>query len=197
MYNGWDIETILTLSALAVSTVVLILVVRIDWKRYGALFLISAIVGNILCFIFVELGLFYYPFRLFPGLLNRPVSLITTMFPALVVFGVRYSPKSWPYKISFYSVAIHLGVLIEGWAENQTQIIKFNPAWNLWTTYTWWWIFLLVFEWVGGMIVPAESRKPLDHELLRYGKIGWFILHFILISTIFIAGVYAGMTLIE
>jgi uncharacterized membrane protein YhaH (DUF805 family) len=62
-------------------------------------------------------------------------------------------------------------------------------------SYTWWWIFLLVFEWVGGIIVPAESRKPLDQELLRYGKIGWFILHFLLISTIFIAGVYAGSTL--
>jgi hypothetical protein len=33
-------------------------------------------------------------------------------------------------------------------------------------------------------------EKQLDQELLRYGKLGWFILHFILVSTVFLAGVY-------
>ncbi|HZK56525.1 MAG TPA: hypothetical protein VFC84_20405 [Desulfosporosinus sp.] len=48
----------------------------------------------------------------------------------------------------------------------------------------------MVFEWVGGLIVSPEFRKPIDQELLQYGKLGWFILHFILISTIFLAGVF-------
>ncbi|WP_276326127.1 hypothetical protein [Pseudobacteroides cellulosolvens] len=37
-----------------------------------------------------------------------------------------------------------------------------------------------------------ENRKPINEGLLRYGKAGWFILHFILISTIFLAGFYVG-----
>ncbi len=197
MNIGWNIETYLSLAAIVFSTVVLLLILRKDWKNYGFLFLLSAIIGNVLCYIFVKLRLYYYPYRLFPQITTMPVSLILTMFPACIVFSVRYSPKSWAHKIPFYWVLVHLGVLIEGWAEEQTQLIKYNDTWDLWASYTWWWIFLLVFEWVGGMIVPAESRRPLDQELLKYGKIGWFIIHFILIGTIFIAGVYTGYTLLD
>jgi hypothetical protein len=90
---------------------------------------------------------------------------------------------------------VHVGMTAEVWAEERTQLIKYNPIWDVWDSYTWWWIFLLVFEWVGGLIVSAQFRKPIDQELLRYGKLGWFILHFILISTIFLAGVYAGVVI--
>ncbi len=197
MNLGWNIETCLTLSAVAFSTAVLFLVMRTNWKKYGLLFLLSAIIGNILCYIFVKLGLYYYPYRLFPKLFIMPVTLILTMFPACIVFCVRYSPKAWVHKIPFYWVIVHLGVLIEGWAESQTQLIKYNTSWDLWASYTWWWIFLLVFEWVGGIIVPSEDRKPIDQELFKYGKIGWFITHFILICTIFIAGVYTGYSLLK
>jgi hypothetical protein len=196
MNAGWNIETYLTLAAIAFSTVVLLLIMRNNWKKYGLLSLLSAIAGNFICYIFCKLGLYCYPYELFP-IFIMPLPLTLTMFPACVLFGVRYSPKSWAYKIPFYWTYVHLGMLIEGWAENQTQIIKFYAPWDLWTSYTWWWIFLLVFEWVGGMIIPADSRRPIDQELLKYGKIGWFVNHFVLISTIFIAGVYTGFTLLK
>lgn len=80
-------------------------------------------------------------------------------------------------------------------AEYSTRLVRYNPEWDVWDSYTWWWIYLLVFEWVGGMIVTEDVRKPLDHELLKFGRIGWFILHFILISTIFLAGVFMGFSL--
>ncbi len=195
MSIGWNIETYLSLSAIALSTLILLLIMRNNWKRYGFLFLLSAITGLAICHIFCNLGFYCYPYRPFPHLTTMPIALIATMFSAGVLLGVRYSPRSWAYKIPFYWVMIHLGVLIEGWAEKQTQIIEYYASWNLWASYTWCWIYLLVFEWVGGMIVPAESRKPIDQELLKYGKVGWFILHFILISTIFIAGVYLGYRL--
>jgi hypothetical protein len=197
MNIGWNTETCLTLSAIVFSTAVSLLILRKNWKKYGLLFLLSAVIGNILCYIFVVLGLYYYPFRLFPQISIMPVTLILTMFPALILFGVRYSPKQWAYKIPFYWVIVHLGVLVEGWAESRTQLIKYSASWNLWASYTWWWIFLLVFEWAGGIIVPAESRKPIDQELLKYGKIGFFITHFILITTIFIAGVYTGYSILR
>ncbi len=192
MNIGWNIETYLTLSAVAVSTAVLLIVMRHNWKRYGALFLLSAVIGNVLCYVFVKMGFYSYPYRLFPQLFIMPVTLVTAMFPAYVVAGVRYSPKSWAFKIPFYWVAVHLGMLLEGWAKEATQLIKYNASWDIWDSYTWWWIYLLVFEWVGGIIVPAESRKPMDQELLRYGRIGWFIGHFVLILTVFLAGIYAG-----
>ncbi len=197
MTIGWNIETYLSLAAIAVSVAICVFIIRKNWKAYGALFLLCAVIGNVLCYIFVKLNLYSYPFNLFPGLSIMPVALILTMFPSLILFGVRYSPKTWPYKIPFYWVLVHLGVLIEAWAENETQLIKYTAPWDLWASYTWWWIFVLVFEWIGGIIVPAESRKPLDQEWLKYGKTGWFIVHFILITTVFLAGVYAGMTLVK
>lgn len=59
-------------------------------------------------------------------------------------------------------------------------------------SYTWWWIFLLVFEVIGGLLVSADNRKPIDEEALRYGKAGWFLIHFIFIITIFLGGFYMG-----
>lgn len=55
----------------------------------------------------------------------------------------------------------------------------------------------MIFEWVGGIIVAPEMRKPLDEAMLRYGKLGWFILHFILITTVFMSGAYAGKVMFE
>jgi hypothetical protein len=135
------------------------------------------------------------PARLFPQISKIPFTAVLTIFPLQVLIGVRYSPKPWPWKIPFYWVMVHVGMTAEVWAEERTQLIKYNPIWDVWDSYTWWWIFLLVFEWVGGLIVSAQFRKPIDQELLRYGKLGWFILHFILISTIFLAGVYAGVVI--
>ncbi|MGE5405638.1 MAG: CBO0543 family protein [Candidatus Saccharibacteria bacterium] len=168
-----------------------------DWKRYGALYLLSAIIGVILCYIFLGLKLYSFPYRLFPQIAKIPFTTILTVFPLYVLLGVRYSPRSWAWKIPFYWGFVHVGVFIEAWLETQTRLLKYANHWDLWDSYTWWWLFLLFLEAVSGTIVPQELRRPLDHELLRYGKLGYFILHFILISTIFIAGVYAGKVLMK
>lgn len=196
MNIGWNIETYLTIISFAVTVVLSFLIIKIDFKRYGFLFLLSAIIGVILCYIFIYLNLYTFPYRIFPQISKIPFTLIITIFPFCVLLGVRYSPKSWAYKIPFYWVLVHIGVFTEAYAENLTKLIKYGSHWDLWDSYTWWWIFLLIFEWVGGIIVPQELRKPIDQELLKYGKLGWFILHFLLISSIFIAGVYTGKALL-
>jgi len=152
--------------------------------------LISALIGVILCYIFIYLGMYTFPYRLFPHISVIPFTAILTLFPAYVLIGVRYSPKSWPWKIPFYWAMVHIGISAEAWAEKCTQLVKYYPPWDTWDSYTWWWIYLLVFEWVGGLIISQELRKPIDEELLKYGKLGFFIIHFILIATIFLAGVY-------
>jgi len=190
MNVGWNVETYISILALLLSVTLLISMIRIKWRQYGFLFLLSAVIGVILCYIFIYLGLYTFPYRLFPYISKIPITEILTIFPAYVLLGVRYSPKSWPWKIPFYWTIVHIGVFCEAWAEHSTHLIKYNPPWDTWDSYTWWWIYLLVFEWVGGLIVSPEFRKPIDQELLQYGKLGWFILHFILISTIFLAGVF-------
>lgn len=189
----WNMETFILISAIVLSTIGLIFILKVNWKQYGLLFIISAAVGEFLCYVFVKLGLYSYPYRLFPRISLMPFAVILTVFPFYVLFGVRFSPIRWAYKIPFYWVLVHLGMLAEVMAQNFTSLIKYKRFWDTWDSYTWWWIFLLVFEWVGGMVVSQEYRKPIDESLLKYGKVGWFIIHFILIVTIFLAGLYMGI----
>ncbi|WP_244208919.1 CBO0543 family protein [Paenibacillus ferrarius] len=165
---------------------------RHNWKRYSVLFLMSAAVSVILCYVFVETGLYSFPIRLLPSLSPMPITTIIAVFSFFVLLGVRFSPAMWAWKIPFYWVMVHVGMLGETLALHKTELIHYVKFWDVWDSYTWWWIYLLVFEWVGGMVIPAESRKSMHHEWLQYGRLGWFLLHFILILTIFLGGFYLG-----
>ncbi len=192
---GWNIETALTIGALAASVAGTILILRFQWKQYGLLFLLSGIIGIALCYLFLYFDLYSFPYQLIPGISKVPFTLILTVFPFYVLAGVRYSPRAWGWKIPFYWVLVHIGVLAEGIIEKTTMILKYNPHWGIWDSYVWWWLFLLVFEWIGGLIVKPENRKPLDPTHLRFGSLGWFILHFILILTFVLAGTMLAETL--
>ena len=189
----WNVETYVYLIGSILSGIGTIWIIKKNWRQYGLLFLISVIIGNILCLLFIELQ--FYPYNFFPKLYPMPFPLLLTMFPFYVLFGVRYSPSSWKYKIPFYWVLVHIGMLGEVLAQNYTSVIHYNKYWDTWDSYTWWWIFLLVFELIGGIVVSKDNRKPLLEDSFRYGKPVWYLLHFILILTIFLAGVYLGTKL--
>lgn len=188
----WNIETFILLVFIVLSLLGSLLIIRLDWKRYGLLYILSAAVGNILCYLFVKLGFYTFPFRLFPAVSVMPFEAIVTVFPFYVLLGVRYSPKSWAYKIPFYWVIIHLGMLGETVFQLYTDLINYNFEWDFWDSYTWWWIYLLFFEWLGGRIIPSHLRKPISAESFRYGNWFWLVLHFVLILTIFLGGLYLG-----
>ncbi|MFC4099066.1 CBO0543 family protein [Paenibacillus xanthanilyticus] len=166
-------------------------VLKTNWKYYGRLYAIAALAGTVICALFVGLGYYEFDALLIP-VLKLPVFLLLTLFPFYVLFGVKYSPKPWPWKIPFYWGIVHIGVFFETMLVQFTEIIEFKSKWDIWDSYTWWWIFLLVFEYVGGLCVPEQYRKPLDKQLFHFGKVGWLVLHFILILTIFMAGYYVG-----
>ncbi|MGO4886758.1 CBO0543 family protein [Anaerobacillus sp. MEB173] len=189
---GMNVETFLIVTVVTGGIIGILLFLRIDLKRYGLLYLLSVIVGNVLCYLFVELGFYSYPYRLFPTLSRMPIVEITLSFPLLVLLSVRYSPKIWAWKIPFYWAIIHIGMFIETVILMNTRIITYEYKWDFWDSYTWWWIYLLVFEWIGSMIIPEQLRKPLSIRTLRYGRLGWFLIHFVLIITIFLGGYYLG-----
>ncbi|MCL6480047.1 MAG: hypothetical protein K6T65_16910 [Peptococcaceae bacterium] len=193
MNVAFNIETYLTIASVSLALAASYFILRVDWKRFGLVFLLAGIVGNILCYIFVKLGLYSYPYRLFPKISIMPIETIFTVFPFLVIIGIRYSPKNWSYKIPFYWVIVHLGLLTETLAHNLTELIHYNFEWDFWDSYTWWWIFLLIFEYIGGLIVPDHLRKPIPPEAFRYGKWAWWILHLIVTITIFLGGYYLAL----
>lgn len=187
-----NIETYSTLIALIITLTGSYLIVRNDWKRYGMVFLLTGVVGNILCYLFIKLGFYSFPYRLFPSISIMPFETILTLFPFYVVLGVRYSPQAWAFKIAFYFGIVHFGMFKEVLAESFSDLIRYDYGWDVWDSYTWWWIFLLMFDYIGGLIVPEHLRKPITLESFRYGNWLWLILHFIIITTIFLGGYYLG-----
>jgi hypothetical protein len=169
---------------------------QLDWKHYGLLFLLSSISANLFCYILTNIGFYSFPKNLLHGNLPTPIGLVSTVFPLIVMFGVRFSPEKWIWKIPFYWAIVHLGVLGEVILKH-TIIFKFEPEWDLWNSYTLWWLYYLIFELLGAKIVPVQLRKPINSELFRYGRWGWIVLHIILITTIFLAGVYVGTTVFK
>lgn len=170
--------------------------IRIDWRRFGFLYIASAISANILCFIFTIVGFYYFPDNVLHKGLPFPYGLVSTVFPMLVMLGVRYSPEKWVWKIPYYWTIIHLGVLGEVILKS-TSIFDFKPKWDLWDSYTLWWIYYLLFELLGGKVIPKHLRKPIPSESFRYGQWAWIVSHVILIITLFLAGVYVGVTVMK
>jgi hypothetical protein len=187
-----NLDILILIATTLVGISLCLFIMRNSWRQYGLLFLLSAVVATVLCLLFVSLGLYSFPVRIFPEAWPMPVTVITTVFPMLVLVGVRYSPKRWPWKIPFYWGIIHLGMLAETWALNRTQLIEYNYKWDFWDSYTWWWIFLLLFEWVGGQVVSPENRRPIRASSFYYGRWAWAVFHFIVIITIFLGGFYFG-----
>ncbi len=189
----WNIEFLISISATVSCLIGSYFLVKINWKKYGLLFILSATVGGILCYIFISIGFYSYPFRIFSSISKMPFDTILTAFPFLVLFSVRFSPKSWAYKIPFYWGIVHIGMLGETLCLLNTKLIEYNFKWDFWDSYTWWWIYLLFFELIGGLIIPDYLRKPLDSEAFRYGRWLFYIFHFIVIVTVFLGGYYLGL----
>jgi hypothetical protein len=103
----WSIDFYIYITAVLISLIGSYFIIRINWKRYGSLFLLSGVTGNIICYIFIKAGFYSFPYRLFNGISIMPFDAVLTIFPLIVLVGVRYSPKSWAYKIPFYWVIVH------------------------------------------------------------------------------------------
>jgi len=168
------------------------LLIRKDWKRYSLLYLLSAATGVTLCLAFAAAELYVFPHRPMDPWFFLPLSAMVTFVPFTVLLGVYFSPEGWAWKIPFYWAFVHLAVLAEVVLLSFTGMFRFAVGWDLWDSYTLWWIYFLFFEWLGGRLIRPETRRPLPVAQFRYGRWAWLILHAIVISTIFVFGVYTG-----
>jgi hypothetical protein len=185
------IDFLLSAAPCAAGIAIMLFLLKINRKQYGLLMLLSTAAGISVCVLFVGLGLYSFPYRLFPSAFRFPILTLLTIFPAYSAAAVRYSPRRWIWKIPFYMTLVHLVTLMEAIAEEYTDIIRYGPRWNLWESYALWWAFLLAFEWLGGFIVSQEYRRPVRPESLRSGRPGWYVVHIVFMATIYLAGIYA------
>jgi hypothetical protein len=184
-------EMYISIASFAIAVISSYFILRLDWKRYGFLYLLAGVIGNLLCYFFVGVGFYSFPYIFLP-VFKAPIFAILTSFSYLVLLGVRYSPTNWAYKISFYGVIINTGVLVETILKDTTRLISYKFEWDLWDSYTTWWAFFILMEWMGGKIIPPNLRKPLQADAFRFGNWFWFVIHIVAMFTIFLAGLYLG-----
>jgi len=82
---------------------------------------------------------------------------------------------------------------VKPWLNQYINAIHYEWAWDFWDSYTWWWIYLIFFEFVGGLIIPDNKRKPIAAADFRIGGWAFYILHLVLITTTFAGGFYMRM----
>lgn len=191
----WNVNAFILFGGTFFSLIGSLAIMKSNWKQYGVLFILTALIGELLDLMFVKFGFYTYEYKIFPSLPNSPFTLIMTMFPLYILFGVKYSPTAWQYKIPFYMMLVHFGMLGEALSHIFTAIIEYNRFWDTWDSYIWWWLFLLGFELVGNLIVMQESRTPIPEDFFKYGRTGWYLTHFVFVVTIFLAGIYLGTKL--
>ncbi|WP_350330897.1 CBO0543 family protein [Geobacillus stearothermophilus] len=78
----------------------------------STVYFISGLTGAFLCFVFVSIGFYSFPARLIP-MSPIPIIEMFTVIPFYVLFGVRYSPSKWGWKIPFYWGMVHIAMLLE------------------------------------------------------------------------------------
>lgn len=171
------------------------LIIRNAWKAWGLLFLSSSVLALLLCYVFVRLQLYSFPYIPFRDYLLFPAPVVGFVFPLLVLLGVKYSPTKWSHKIPFYWIIITLGMAGETLAHNYTRLIKYELFWDFWDSLTAWWLFFLFFEWLGGKFIPAQLRRPWPDEAFGFGRWAWLLTHFFMIFGFIIAGIYLGFQL--
>ncbi|WP_174731757.1 CBO0543 family protein [Mesobacillus harenae] len=188
-------EHIVELIAVTAGLTGIVMILKSNWKWYGVLYLLSSASAASVCYLFVTLDFYSFKAKL-TEVLPIPIIEMLTVIPFLSLLGVKYSPEKWIWKIPFYAVLVHIAITLETTVLHRpVQIIDFKISWDLWDSYTAWWIYLLFFEGIGGKIVPASSRTPINSSSFRYGQWAWIILHVVMLTTIFLAGVYLGRLL--
>lgn len=189
------IEYVITVFVILGSFIGSIFIIRKDWKNYGLLYLISGILGGLICTLFLVLGFYYFPITPFSFGLPIPLVALFTVFPFYVLLGVYFSPKRWVWKLPFYMAMINLAVYTELLLVQYTKILKYKPPWDTWDSYSTWWLFFLGMEYIGGRMIPASKRWPIAIKSFRYGRWAWIVTHIIFMLTVFLMGVYLGKQL--
>ena len=126
IHIGFNIESFVHIIVIIIGFLCLIFFLRLDKKRYGLLFILSALAGNIFCYMFVKLNFYSFPYLLFPTITDMPIVVITLSFPIIVFLSsVRYSPENL-WKVPSHWTVIHIGMFFETWALANTKLIRYN-----------------------------------------------------------------------
>ncbi|TCN27071.1 hypothetical protein [Mesobacillus foraminis] len=172
-----DVHLLILLLTFFITSIGCVYILRDSVFHYGIVLIISLFVTVSLCLFFYCLG--FYRFTL-PVPYVLPV--VAVSFSFLALFLVRYRPKrrTFPFFFMTLTFIFTLEVLLKEYA----GIINFKNGWDYWDSYSLYWVFSRLFDWIGEGVVPAKHRSPIRSETAGY----WSL--FLLSAIYFAIGVF-------
>jgi hypothetical protein len=138
-----------------------------NFLGYRLVLLISLVLSSILCLFFYWLG--FYRFVLPVG---QVLPAVAISFSLLVLITIRYRPKNHTFPFFFMTVTIIFS--IEVLLKEYMGFIKFRNGWDFWDSYSLYWIYVRLFNYIGDQLVLRKYRMPIYTKTKIYW--GIFIL---------------------
>ncbi|WP_160725823.1 hypothetical protein [Bacillus sp. USDA818B3_A] len=152
-------------------------IVKKNVYRYGMVLIISLIVTSGLCLLFYAMDFYRFVLPL-PAVL--PVVAISFSFLALFIIRYRPRDKTFP----FFFITLTLVFTIEVFLKDYAGFIRFKNGWDYWDSYSLYWVFARLFNYVGVYLVPYHFRHPVKSDTKTY----WGLFFLMVVYSVF--GVY-------
>ncbi|MCP8968325.1 hypothetical protein [Ectobacillus ponti] len=168
------IHWLIIITVAVVSLIGIIGIARRSPFHYGILLVLQLVSAFVLC-VFFQKVMGFYRFAL-P--LRYAMILVLSGFGLYVLFIVHYRPRHKTFFFLF--TVLHLVFILEYILEQYVHFIVYQNGWDTWDSYTWYWIYTIVFAGIGDYVVPEKYRNPVD----PYSKGYWLSFFGVLVLTV-------------
>ncbi|WP_078544979.1 hypothetical protein [Litchfieldia alkalitelluris] len=152
-------------------------IIKTNVLRYGIIFLISILLSVSFCIFFYFNG--FYRFVLPIYLILLPV---ICSFGFLILFLIKYRPTKYTFPFYFSVLTFILGCEI--FLKDVVGFIVFRNGWDLWDSYSFYWVYVRIFDFIGERVISEKWRKPVPYDKRMY----WIIFLVMIVISFVILG---------
>jgi hypothetical protein len=128
--------------------------------RYGLIFIFHFIFSISICLCFYWFGFYRYVFPLYYVL-----PAVVFSFGLLVLFTIHFKTKKFTFP--FFFMTINLVFCFEIFLQ-YIGFIKFRNGWDFWDSYSLYWIYVRLFNFIGDYLIPIKYRNPIKTNVKAY-----------------------------
>ncbi|MDL4840437.1 hypothetical protein [Aquibacillus rhizosphaerae] len=131
-----------------------LLIINKSPLKYGRIFITNIVIAVSLCSFFVMTGFYRFVLPL-PHILPA----VVCSFGFLVLFLIYFKPTkhTFPYFFMIINITFVFEILLK-----HIGFITYKNGWDLWDSYTLYWIYVRIFVFLGEKMVADENRQPLN-----------------------------------
>ncbi|WP_442598773.1 hypothetical protein [Neobacillus sp. D3-1R] len=125
-----------------------------NFLGYRLVLLLSLLLSSFLCLVFYWLGFYRFVLPLW-----QVLPAVAISFSLLVLITIRFKPKR--HTFPFFFMMITSIFTIEVLLKEYWGFIKFRNGWDFWDSYSLYWVYVRLFNYIGDRLVPRQYRMPI------------------------------------